>query len=58
MRLGGADVCQLPGVAAEEELAECAVSVHQVLYGQALPPVLGAWGWPVLLSGVSPSYPA
>lgn len=36
-----ADVCQLPGVAAEEELAERALPVHQVLHGQAVPPVLG-----------------
>ena len=36
MRPGDADVCKLPGVAAEEELAECAVPVHQVLHGQAL----------------------
>ena len=34
------DVHQLPGVAAEEELAEREEPVHQELHGQALPPVL------------------
>lgn len=37
-----ADVHQLPGVAAEEELAERQVPVHQELHGQASAALLGA----------------